>query len=237
VMPIALLHHRFRCIAYDLPTGEGDGARLGEYQHADYIADALALLDHVGAGEAFLFGSSFGATIALGAMHAQPARFAKAVLQGGFARRPLAWAELLLTAWARWWPGPMRRLPLRSVILRRSHFAPFQGLPEETWRYFLERSGAPPMRAVAHRALLLHPIDLRPLLADIQKPIMLICGDRDPLVGRECEDVLRRGLPNASRAEIVGCGHLPQFTHAGIIAELVTRFLQPVPCPIAATVT
>src|SRR5262249_30533843 len=157
-------------------------------------------------------GSSFGATIALTAMHGRPERFPKAVLQGGFARRPLAWAEVLLASWARWWAGPMRRLPLREPILRRGHFGPFAALPEDVWRFFLERSGAPPMRAVAHRALLLHGIDLCLLLPQVQQPVLLICGDCDPLVGRDCEEVLRRGLPTASRAEIVGCGHMPQFT-------------------------
>src|SRR5947209_6102661 len=29
VMPLAQLSRHFRCIAYDLPTGRGDGARLG----------------------------------------------------------------------------------------------------------------------------------------------------------------------------------------------------------------
>ena len=229
-MPIALLRDRFRCIAYDLPTGDGDGARLADYRHADYVADVFAVLDHVGARESFVYGSSFGATIALAAMHADPERFPKAVLQGGFARRPLAWAELLLASWARWWPGPMRRLPLREAILRRSHFGPFADSPEETWRFFLERSGAPPMSTVAHRALLLHQVDLRSLLPEISQPTLLICGDCDPLVGKDCENVLRGGLPVAARAEIVGCGHMPQFTHPGIVAELVTRFLSPAAC-------
>src|SRR2546430_1148345 len=82
VMSMPLLRERFRCIAYDLPAGQGDGARLGAYRHADYVADAFALLDHLGADESFVFGSSFGATIALAAMHAEPERFPKAVLQG-----------------------------------------------------------------------------------------------------------------------------------------------------------
>src|SRR5260370_30217359 len=93
VLPIALLSRHFRCIAYDLPGSAGDGARLGRYQHADFVADLHALLDHLGIGSCSLFGSSFGSTIALGALHGRPERFAGAVLQGGFARRPLALAE------------------------------------------------------------------------------------------------------------------------------------------------
>jgi hypothetical protein len=38
------------------------------------------------------------------------------------------------------------------------------------------------------------------------------------------------GLPDATRAEISGCGHLPVFTHPEVLAELVHRFLTPLPC-------
>ncbi len=72
VLPIARLKEHFRCIAYNLPSGQGDGASLGRYRHADYVADLLALLDHLGESQAYLFGSSFGSTITLGALRAAP---------------------------------------------------------------------------------------------------------------------------------------------------------------------
>jgi pimeloyl-ACP methyl ester carboxylesterase len=230
VMPVALLSAHFRCIVYDLPTGAGDGARLGTYRHADYVADLFALLDHLRLDRAYLFGSSFGSTIALAAMHEQPERLPRAVLQGGFACRPLAWAEIGLASLARWWHGPMRRLPLRREILRHGHHGPFAHLPPDVWEFFLQRCGSPPMAAVAYRALVLNKIDLRPLLPGIRQPILLICGDCDPLVGRACEQVLTSGLPDATRAEICGCGHLPIYTHPEVLAELTCRFLMPLPC-------
>ena len=58
--------------------------------------------------------------------------------------------------------------------------------------------------------------------------MLLICGDRDPLVGRCCEQDLLRGLPNVARAEIEECGHLPQFTHPEVLSEVIRRFLLPV---------
>src|SRR5262245_28401189 len=59
-LTISLLSRHFRCIAYDLPGGVGDGARLGRYRHADLVADLFALLDHLGVRQGYLFGSSFG---------------------------------------------------------------------------------------------------------------------------------------------------------------------------------
>src|SRR5690348_16542833 len=37
----------FRCIAYDLPAGRHDRARLRRYTHEGLVADAFALLDHL----------------------------------------------------------------------------------------------------------------------------------------------------------------------------------------------
>jgi pimeloyl-ACP methyl ester carboxylesterase len=110
VQPLALLSRHFRCVAYDWPTGN-DGARLSGYHHGDFVEDLFAVLDHVGAGQAFPLGYSFGSTVALAALHARPERFPRAVLLGGFARRPLAPAEELLASWARYWQGAMDRVP------------------------------------------------------------------------------------------------------------------------------
>jgi len=230
VLPIAQLSRHFRCIAYDLPGNKDDGCRLSGYQHADFVADVHALLDHLNIESCSLFGSSFGSTIALRAMQDRPQRFPSAILQGGFARRPLALPEVWLAKLARYWPWPMHRLPLRVPIIRRGHYAPFAPGPPEVWDYFLERSGAPIMAAVARRALILHEIDLRGLLPNIRQPVLLVCGDADPLVGKKCEEVLQAGLPNATRIELRNCGHMPQFTHPEVLAELILRFLTPLRC-------
>jgi pimeloyl-ACP methyl ester carboxylesterase len=59
---------------------------------------------------------------------------------------------------------------------------------------------------------------------------LLICGSADPVVNRACEDDLVHGLPNVTRAEIDGCGHYPYFSHPELLAELIVRFLTPLPC-------
>src|SRR5262249_44804128 len=95
LMPMALLSRHFRCLAYALPPGRGDGARLKPYAHDDLVADLNAILDHAGVRQTYLYGSSFGSTIVLAALHANPQRFPRAILQGGFAQRRLAPAEWL----------------------------------------------------------------------------------------------------------------------------------------------
>lgn len=221
------LTDHFRCIAYDLPVGRGDGARLDRYRHADLADDVFALLDHLRERQCYLFGFSFGSTIALAAMRSQPERVARAILQGGFACRKLAPAEVLLARLMQHWQAPMRQLPFFVPLLRHSHFAPFADLPPEVWRFFVERSGAPPIAAFAHRALLLHTLDLTPQLPEVRQPVLIVSGDSDPLVDAPCTDVLRKGLPSATHVELTACGHFAIFTHAGVLADVVRQFLMP----------
>jgi pimeloyl-ACP methyl ester carboxylesterase len=231
VLPMGRLSEHYCCISYDLPTGRGDGARLGGYRHVDLVADLLALCDHLRVPRTYVLGSSFGSTVVLAALAEQPERFAAGIVQGGFAHRPLAWTEVLLSRFARYWPGSVGRLPLWRAILERSHAAEFAELEPARWPFFLEHHGAARNSAVAHRALLLHQVDLRPLLPQIRQPVLVVCGDRDRLVGRPCEETLVAGLPNVARGEIEGCGHLPQFTHPEVFAEMVQQFLGKVSGP------
>jgi pimeloyl-ACP methyl ester carboxylesterase len=227
VLPVARLAGQFRCVAYDLPIGRGDGARLARYTHADLVADLFALLDHLRMPQAYLYGSSFGSTIALAALREQPRRFPRAVLQGGFARRRLAPAERLLARLARSWPWRLGAFPFRKTLLIGADYAPFRACPAEIWEFYLGNSGATPMAAVARRALLVHQLDLRLLLAEIRQPVLLVGGDCDATVSRECEEMLLNGLPNAGRIELANCGHFPYFTHPEALAEAMRRFLTP----------
>jgi pimeloyl-ACP methyl ester carboxylesterase len=227
----AHLAEHFRCIAYDLPAGGNDGANLRQYTHDRLVADVFALLDHLAISQSYVLGSSFGSTIALGALRARPERLPRAVLQGGFAWRPLAPAEVLLARLAKYWPGTLRLLPFRKAILRRNHYASFAHRTPDVWDYFLVRSNTPPMAAAAHRALLIHQIDLRPILAEIRQPVLLICGDNDPLVSPACAETLLNGLANSGRIDLANCGHNPLFTHPELLGEIVRWFLTPPDCP------
>ena len=225
VLPLAHLSRHFRCIAYDWPTGETDGARLAGHRHPEFVHDLIALLDHVGAKEAFPLGYSFGSTIALEAMRIHPGRFSRGVLLHGFARRRLAPAEKLLASWARYWKGPLQRLPLRRWVLHTTQRSAFARKEPDVWDYYLHRTGAQPMAALARRALVLDNVDLRAALPAIGQQLLLICGDADPLVSKQCETELLMGLPNIARIELADCGHMAIYTHPELLAEVVAEFL------------
>jgi pimeloyl-ACP methyl ester carboxylesterase len=225
VMPIALLSRHFRCVAYDWPTGTADGARVSGYRHSDYVGDLFALLNHLDAAEAFVLGYSFGSTVALSAMNTRPQRLPRAALLGGFAHRSLAPAEVLLASWGRYWKGPLKNLPFRNKVLHACKACGFDQREPAVWDYFLQRTGALPMAAMAQRALVLHHIDLRPVLPAIRQPTLLVCGDADPLVDKRCETELLTGLPRVIRIELPRCGHQAIYTHPEALAQTVADFL------------
>lgn len=227
VQPIARLSAHFRCIAYDLPSGYRDGARLRRYSHDHLVADVWILLDHLGLRQSYILGSSFGSTIVLKAMHARAERLPCGILQGGLAYRPLRRAEQLLAYWGRFLPGRMADVPLRAKVLLHTVGRDFKESFPDVWNYFLDCSGRARVSAFACQAHMLNHLDLRPLLPSIRQPVLLICGERDRVVPRVYEEMLLHGLPNASRVVLEGCGHVPSYTHPEILTEAIRQFLTP----------
>jgi pimeloyl-ACP methyl ester carboxylesterase len=222
---MARLTDRFTCIAYELPNCLDDGAALGRYNHPDLVADLLALLDHLRIDRTAVLGSSFGTTVVLVALAGAPARFTKAVLQGGFARRPLGFWERRLALAARYWPGRFRDVPFLELVLRRMERTALD-VSEEVRRFYHDNHGLTPIRAAAIRALLLHRLDLRPKLPHIRPPVLMIGGDRDRIVPRRYEAEVENGLPDVRRVEFRECGHYPQYTHPGPTADAIRGFLE-----------
>lgn len=217
----------FTCILYELPTGENDHAGMGGYRHPHFAADLIALLDHLELERTYIFASSFGATIALRAVAEHQQRFARAVLQGAFARRPVGPREIVLAQFARYWKGRMRSMPVRTSLKNPKEAPVFDTVPPDRAEFLKENCGAALISTVARIGLLIAKLDLRPILRRIQTPIRLIGGDRDGIVPPMLEQELLQGLPNAERIEIPFCGHVPQYTHPGLLAELIRQFFTP----------
>ena len=223
MLAAGLVRAGFRAVAVELADGKGDGARLGGYRHSDHARDLVALFDRMGLDRPHVFASSYGSTIALRLMLDAPRRVAKCVLQGGFARRPLNRAEVLLARAARLLPGRMGDLPGRPKAMAKIDGPQFAACPPEIYRFLLECSGRSPIRAVAERALVLATLDLRPRTCEIANPVLLVGGDADPIVPRACEAELERGLRDVRRVEFPG-GHYPQYIYPAATAAAVAEF-------------
>ena len=114
-----LVEAGFWCISYELADGWNDGAKLDQYHHPDYAEDLIALMDHLKIEQTDIMGSSFGSTVTLRSIATYPQRFRRAVLQGGFARRPLSRVERGLAKVGRTWPWRMGQLPIRNRVMAK----------------------------------------------------------------------------------------------------------------------
>ena len=224
-MLMANLADRHRCIAIELASGHDDGCCFRAYRHRHHVEDLHAVLERLKLDHVDLLGSSFGSTVALRYAANRPERVNRIVLQGGFARRPLKRFERGLARLARYWPGVMRDVTIRSRVMADYDRPQFEMADPAIYRFFLECSGVPTIEAAARRGLMTHSLDLRPMLSRITHPLLLIGGDRDPLVPVFFQNELVRALPNGRRIEFSPCGHYPQYTHAKAMAEAMRKFL------------
>jgi pimeloyl-ACP methyl ester carboxylesterase len=219
---------RFRTVVYDYP-GEhpDDGARLGRISHEHLVDDLFGLIDHLNLGRVFLVGLSFGSTITLRALHREPRRFPKAVVQGAFARRKFAPAERLALLVGRRIPGTSARLPLRRSVLAYNSKAEFPAVIADRWPYYLEQNGLTPIAAMAHRVELLTRLDLRPILPEVSTEVLLLQGNEDRIVPRRFFDELKAALPRAEAVIMPQVGHQPHYTHAEALAQAIGDWLLP----------
>ena len=222
------LASRFRTVLYDYPGEQpGDGAALGRIRHEDLVDDVFGLIEHLNLGRAFLVGLSFGSTVTLRALHREPRRFPKAVVQGAFARRRFTVAERLALRLGRLLPGTTGRLPLRETILNYNSRNQFPPILADRWTYYLEQNGLTPIAPLAARLDLLARLDLRPILAAIPNEILLLQGNEDRIVGRACYEELHEALAKSEGVVMPLVGHQPHFTHAEGLAQVIADWLLP----------
>lgn len=223
------LSKHFRCIGYDLPGGHlDDGANLWRYQHEDLATDALHILDALGSKEAFLLAGSFGTTIAQRLLHEQPKRFPAAILQGGFAQRPLGWQKYLMAYGGRFWKNqPVGQFRFYAKTLHALHGIGFASRETEAWDWFLHCVGTTPLRTMAHQAIMIAHLDLLPLLPKIAQPVLLLCGEKDQVIDAKASSPLVLGLQKATHIVVPDWGHVPAYTHPEEMVDRVLGFLHP----------
>jgi pimeloyl-ACP methyl ester carboxylesterase len=222
------LAERFQTVLYDYPGDQtGDGARLRSIAHDDLVDDVFGLIDHLDFGRVFLFGLSFGSTVALRSLQREPRRFPKAAVQGAFARREFTVAERLALRFGRMLPGRVARLPFREALVAYNNQRHFPELIADRWRFYVEQNGLTPIAPLAHRLDLTVRLDLRPHLAAITTEVLVLQGNEDGIVPRRYFDELCAGLPRAQGVIMPLVGHQPHYTHAEALAQAVGDWFLP----------
>lgn len=219
------LAEHFTATVYDYPgDNQDDQARLGRIKHPHLCDDLLGLIEHLGHRDAFVFGLSFGSTVTLGALSKSPAHFRGAAVQGAFAHRRYTPAERAALFVGRRFPGTIAALPFRESILGWNNRSAFPTVLADRWNDYLADNARTPIASLAHRCDLLTTLDLRPALAGIQTPLLLIQGNEDRIIPKPYFEELRASLPRATSQVLPLVGHQVHYTHPELIARLVKEF-------------
>lgn len=230
------LGRRFRVTVYSLVGIEpGDGGNLRGYRLDDYPSDLLALADYLGDRKFGAIGNSFGSSVVLRSALADPHRIDKAMLVGGFVRRPLAFLERWATRMLIHWPGRMGNMPLLEMLDRYNHGRELAYRDEKLLDFFIAESGKIPVRAVAAQIQAVDASDLTAIAPQAPLPTLIVHGEEDRLVPPRHAAQLCDLLTNVRFMVVPQCGHLPHLSHPELLAHAAERFF--LPCEHACTPT
>jgi pimeloyl-[acyl-carrier protein] methyl ester esterase len=70
----------------------------------------------------------------------------------------------------------------------------------------------------------LYDVDLRPHIAQIRQPSLIIHGEADRIVPVSAAEWLASQLPNSELRILPGAGHVPTMTHPQLVATAIDQF-------------
>jgi class 3 adenylate cyclase/DNA-binding CsgD family transcriptional regulator len=197
-----------RVITFD-KRGMGLSDRAaGAYTLENIVDDALAVLDACGVERAVVFGVSEGGSAATMLAAAHPERVSAMVQYGTFARMSRAddyHEGIPVEVTRRFWKRMIANWGDPASI---DHWAPSAGHDPEVreWWARLLRSGASPgtMRTIG---LMYEELDVRPLLAAVGVPTLVLYRAEDPLVSPALSRAVARGIAGAREVALGGADH------------------------------
>ena len=215
-----------RTTIVDLP-GHGRSREIPLVVNPSVVAEQLMALMST---PVVIIGWSLGALIALTAALDYPDAVAKLVLVGAspkFVQAP-DWKQAM----------PVSQLAQFAADLETDYAATLQRFlslqigegPDaratvQQLRQVLSRHGDPHPEALRAGLQLLRDPDLRPRLAEIQQPVLVMQGSRDRLTPVQAGEALAAMLPEAQFERIESAGHAPFLSHESEFIERVKPFL------------
>jgi pimeloyl-ACP methyl ester carboxylesterase len=214
------LAERYRLVRFDLRGhGRSVSGALGAWSLAGLIADLLAVADAAGADRFHLIGESLGGTVALAAAAGHGDRVSSLTVSngapvGGTIENVQGWRDTIegdgMAAWS------------RQMMGQRFHDTALTG-PQRAW--YEETQAATDGAAILAALEVLLGVDLRPDLARIVLPTLLLHPDASPFISVSVMAELAQSLPNATLQVIAGARHGLPFSHAKDCAGRFRRFL------------
>ncbi len=199
---LSLAQVGFRAVAVDLRGyGQSDEPRgVGAYAISRLVKDVDGLIAHLGEARASVIGHDWGGGLAWMFAMSYPHRLAKLVILN--APHPRVFA---------------RALTRPRQLLRSSYILLFQlpWLPELLMR---QKTGA----VNYYRAMWREPI----VLKRIDRPVLVVWGERDPFLGRELAEPIADDVPRLTITRFPQAGHWVMRDEPRGVADAVVRFLR-----------
>lgn len=219
---MAQLGRRFRVIGGDYP-GSGQTPRATGVLDLDELADRLvATAVDAGAEQFALVGHSLGSAVAVRATTRHPDRVTRLVLSSGFACLDASTRETV-ERWRVLAAGDrlaLARFVLSVVLSEAIH----DGLSDLEREGFVELVAATTAPGLIEQIDLALEVDVRPDLAKVAVPTLVVGGELDRLVSMELTRELALGITGAHWATLRS-GHAPALETAREWLGLIEDFL------------
>jgi len=218
---IALWGDRYRTIRYD-HRGHGRTGVPGEGWSMDRLGqDALAIIDTLGLRRVNWCGVSMGGMVGLWMGIHAPGRLHRLVVANtsAYMPPPSLWNDRIALAQSggmeaispptieRWFPLAFRHTAPQTI---------------ERMRAMIERT---PVSGYIGCCLAIRDMDLRPVLARITTPTLVIVGSRDPATTPEAGCAIADQISDA-RLEVLDTGHISNVEEPDRFSRLVEDFLR-----------
>jgi 3-oxoadipate enol-lactonase len=211
----------FRVVRYDIRGHGASDAPEGPYTIDQLGADALAVLDSVGAERGHVCGISLGGLTAIWLAARHPERVETAVFAGTAARigTPDLWEARASAVLA----GGMRAVT--DIVVARFFSEPFRSASREVVADVREDLATTRPLGYASACLALRGADLREELGAITARSLVVVGSEDVATPLADAQWLRDHVPGATLAILEGAGHLCSLEQPEAFADRVVRFL------------
>jgi 3-oxoadipate enol-lactonase len=222
------LSQSYRVIVPELPGFGGSQAVGGNIADvADRMAEAVR--DAASDDEVIVLGNGYGGFVALQMAIRHPKIAAKLILADCGAAFLESGREAFLNMAA---ASKAKGLSVITDVAMRRLFAPeFQVQHPDLMRDRREAFLRTDPEVFRAACAALAELDLRPELAQVKIPVLVLVGEHDEATPPPMSRELAAGLPNARLKIIPGCAHVPQLQSPEVFLNAIGDFL---PAPQAA---